>query len=60
MADKQKQVNVKDKYTTEKKLATLVPKERTVNPMAVRPEGVNVTIKSTPPEIEKMGKKLGF
>lgn len=60
MADKQKQDDAKVKPVTEKPVATGVPKERTVNPMAIRPEGVHVTISNTTAEIIKMAKKLGF
>jgi len=60
MADKQKQNDAKGKTNTEKPVTTGIPKERTVNPMAIRPEGVSVTISSTPAEIIKMAKKLGF
>lgn len=54
MADKEKEQKQmkKEKNPTEK--------ERAVNPMAMRPEGVAVTFKATKDEIEKMKKILGF
>lgn len=34
--------------------------ERAVNPRAMRPEGVNVTITNTPPAIDMIKKLFGF
>jgi hypothetical protein len=59
MADKEKeQKQQKQQKDTKEKNPT--GKERAVNPMAMRPEGVNVTFQTTKEEIEKMKKKFGF
>lgn len=50
--DEQKQ---KQKDTTK-----ALVKERNVNPMAMRPEGIHVTLTATREEIKKMKEKLGF
>jgi hypothetical protein len=36
------------------------PQERAVNPMAVRPEGVKVTLKKEDKVVNKMSKLFGF
>jgi hypothetical protein len=36
------------------------PKERAVNPIAMRPEGIHVTINTTKEEVKRMAKKFGF
>jgi hypothetical protein len=59
MADKEK---TEESKPTEKQNNTTKDetKERAVNPMAMRPEGVKVTIKTTRAEVIKMAKKYGF
>lgn len=54
--EEQKQKEKQKQKDTTKALV----KERNVNPMAMRPEGIHVTLTATREEIMKMKEKLGF
>ena len=58
MADNQKTDNTQKENQTNPTKGEL--KERKVNPIAIRPEGVHVTITTTKEEVKKMAKKFGF
>jgi len=57
MADKRKQEKQEKQEPTQKLVEY---KERPVNPHAVVPDGLNVSIRATNPKTEKLKKIFGF
>jgi hypothetical protein len=58
MADNQKPDDTKKEKQTDPTKGEL--KERKVNPIAMRPEGIHVTLTTTKEEVIRMAKKFGF
>ena len=56
MADNQKTEETKKETNPTK----VEPKERAVNPIAMRPEGVHVTLTAPKDIVVRMAKKFGF